>query len=185
LLKSDYLVNANIIFQLEFELNAAVDSDLRDRTESMKIFENLNSEKPTPLFLNLTKSRTNSGLEKIRKNCGTPFDNDTEREEFIVKSFQDIYERRDAEPLDDNAISDFLGPDICNSDIVRNSKVTDPERERMEAPLSLAELDISVNKGKIRSAPGMDGYSNALINAGSTLEFHYSAMPTTTTTPVR
>jgi hypothetical protein len=116
-LKSDYLVNANIIFQLESELNAAVDSDLRDRTKSMKIFENLNSEKPTPLFLNLTKSRTNSGLEKIRKNCGTPFDSESEREEFIVKSFQDIYERREAEPLDDNAISDFLGPEICNSDI--------------------------------------------------------------------
>jgi exonuclease III len=162
-LKMDYQLNTDIIFQLEAELNAVVDSDLRDKTESPKIFENLNSEKPTPLFLNLTKTRTNSGLEKIKNNDGVPFPSDGDREEFIVKSFQDLYETRPAEPLGDDAIDNFLGPDIANSDIVRNSKLTDPERANLELPLSLAELDISVNRGKTRSAPGMDGYSNALI----------------------
>jgi Reverse transcriptase (RNA-dependent DNA polymerase) len=42
--------------------------------------------------------------------------------------------------------------------------MTGPERESLELPLSLAELDISARKGKLRSAPGTDGYTNQLIN---------------------
>jgi hypothetical protein len=55
LLKSNYDDNQILIFQLESELNAMVEKNLSDKIASIKIFENLNSEKPTPIFLNLIK----------------------------------------------------------------------------------------------------------------------------------
>ena len=60
-------------------------------------------------------------------------------------------------------IEDFLGDDICNSDIVRNSKLNLEERNSLEGLLTLAELDLSLKKLNFRSASGLDGFSNNLI----------------------
>jgi hypothetical protein len=60
-------------------------------------------------------------------------------------------------------IEDFLGPEICNSNIVRDSKLTQGEKNWLDRPLTMAELDISVKKGKTRSASGSDGFTNQLI----------------------
>jgi hypothetical protein len=49
------------------------------------------------------------------------------------------------------------------SEIVQNSKLTAEESQWLDRPLTLAELDISAKKGKIRSAPGADSFSNSLI----------------------
>jgi hypothetical protein len=161
-LKSNYLTNCNEIFNLEQELNELVEQELSSRISSMKIFENLNAEKPTPLFLCLTKTRDNSGLEKINKN-GVPFESDQERHQHIYSEYEKLFRKKVRAPLPDGVIEDFLGHDIVNSDIVRNSKLTEQEKNLLEAPLSLAELDISVKKAKLRSAPGVDGYTNVLI----------------------
>jgi hypothetical protein len=72
---------------------------------------------------------------------------------------------RDNIPLPETAIEDFLGPEICNSALVRDSKLTEAERAQLEAPLSIEELDNSVKKAKIRSAPGADGFNSRLILA--------------------
>ena len=39
------------------------------------------------------------------------------------------------------SIPDFLGDDVCNSELVRNSKLTVQETDTLDAPLSLDELD--------------------------------------------
>jgi hypothetical protein len=46
---------------------------------------------------------------------------------------------------------------------VINSKISDEERTVLDAPLTLAELDRSMKKSKINSAPGIDGIRNRFI----------------------
>jgi exonuclease III len=164
LLKSNHDDNQILIFQLESELNAMVEKNLSDKIASIKIFENLNSEKPTPIFLNLIKNRSSLGLEKICSDTGVPFQSDTDREKHIFDTYSKLYLPRPGDlAVPENCIEEFLGPDILASDVVQNSKLNDRERGTLDAPLTLAELDISANKGKLRSAPGADGFSNVLI----------------------
>jgi hypothetical protein len=47
--------------------------------------------------------------------------------------------------------------------MVSNSKLFDSERDNLEAPLTVDELDKSIDKCNIRSAPGIDGFSNMFI----------------------
>jgi hypothetical protein len=63
----------------------------------------------------------------------------------------------------DNCITDFLGQEICESPVVRNSKLTADEREALDRPLSIGELDESLNNCNLKSAAGSDGFSNRLI----------------------
>jgi Reverse transcriptase (RNA-dependent DNA polymerase) len=62
-----------------------------------------------------------------------------------------------------DCITRFLGPDIINHPVVQSSIVTADERENMDRPLTLEELDESLNNCNAKSAPGMDGFSNKLI----------------------
>jgi Reverse transcriptase (RNA-dependent DNA polymerase) len=163
LLKQDYITNQQLIFQAEQELNQLIELELNGKIAGLKIFENLNCERPTPLFLSLTKSRNSDSLEKIKDDDGRDFLSDDDRDNYIFNNFQELYRNRDDMPLPDDAIDQFLGPEIASSDLVTNSKLTDQERESLDVPLSIAELDLSVKNAKLRSAPGADGYSNILI----------------------
>ncbi len=46
---------------------------------------------------------------------------------------------------------------------MNNSKLTLVERNELDCPLTIDELDVSLEKCNIRSAPGIDGLSNAFI----------------------
>ncbi len=46
---------------------------------------------------------------------------------------------------------------------VLNSKLSNDEKESLERPLSIDELDASINKAKLNLAPGIDGISNRFI----------------------
>ena len=103
-------------------------------------------------------------MSKIKKDNGTNFGTDEDRTDFIVSFFERLYRKPAMEPvLSDTVIEDFLGPDICNSDIVQNSKLSVRERESLEGPLTLEELDNSLKKANFRSASGLDGFSNIMI----------------------
>ncbi len=54
-LKENFKCNANEIFDAETELNQLAEVEIRAKIETMKLFECLNSEKPTPLFLALAR----------------------------------------------------------------------------------------------------------------------------------
>jgi hypothetical protein len=64
--------------------------------------------------------------------------------------------------FNENCIFDFLGEDICNSQLVLDSKIPQTLMHEFETPLSISELDSSANQGN-KSASGMDGISNCLI----------------------
>jgi hypothetical protein len=162
-LRNDYLINHGEIAILENEATQVLDSILVSKVSCMKIFENLNAEKPTPLFMSLTKNRNSEKLSLIKDDNGNEFLSDELRNNHIVETFEKLYRNRDTGNLPVNVIEDFLGPDVLDSPIVRNSVLTNAESEWLDRPLTLAELDISAKRGKIRSAPGADGFSNQLI----------------------
>jgi exonuclease III len=163
-LKSSYLDNSEVIFELERRLTNIHDRNLSSKVSGFKIFENLNSEKPTPAFVAIAKNRSMGKLHSIKKPDGSAFLDDNDRNEYIRGCFQELYMNRDPDHLPDDIIETFLGPEILNSDLVRNSKLSNDESAWLDRPLTLAELDISVKKGKLRSAPGADGFSNLFIN---------------------
>jgi hypothetical protein len=162
-LKSDYLANSAEIFNLERRLTDIQDSILKSKVSNFKIFENLNAEKPTPAFLSIARNKTNGKLSGIRNATGIPFLNDSDRNNYILNTFQELYRNHDSDVLPDNVIENFLGPEILDSDLVKNSKLTQEESIWLDRPLTLSELDIYAKKGKFRSAPGADGFSNKLI----------------------
>jgi hypothetical protein len=131
----------------------------------MKLFSCINSEKPTPIFLSLARaSNSSSRLENILDEQGSPFASESARTDSIVSYYEKIYKK----PEDDissygGCIEDFLGPDILNHPVVSNSKLTDIEKNTLDAPLTVDELDQSIDKCNIRSAPSIDGFSNMFI----------------------
>jgi hypothetical protein len=161
-LKNNYLPNIDEIFLVEGRINKLQDDKLSSKVGCFKIFENLTNERMNPAFLALVKNRTNGKLAGICNDNGEEFLWDKDREKHIFDTYEKLYKKIDT-PLNDNIIEEFLGPDVLNSDLVRNSKLSPEESAWLDRPLTLAELDISANKGKLCSAPGSDGFSNYLI----------------------
>jgi hypothetical protein len=127
----------------------------------LKVFECLHAEKATSHFLNLAK-KTSKGesLGKIRKPDGTEFGSEEERSEHITNFYSSLYRKDETV---EGEIEDFLGPAACAHPLVTGSKLTDVEREALDAPLRIEELDISLNKANVKSAPGVDGISYRYI----------------------
>jgi hypothetical protein len=89
-LKLNYAAHEDEIFENEQRLTAIYDKRLESKVSSMKIFENLNSEQPTPAFLSLTKNKTNDTLSRLKNDDGTDFRDDDERNNHILTSFQEL-----------------------------------------------------------------------------------------------
>jgi hypothetical protein len=160
-LKIDYTANGNEILKVEKVLQVFLDTDLRERMLEYKIFECLNAEKATPLLVSLAKkSGKGDSLDNIKNNDGVVFDNSEERQEFIREYFANLYKRDD---FVHGSIKEFLGPDICNHPTVRLSKLTAQERQDLDNPLAIIELDKALNNANMRSAWGIDGYSYRFI----------------------
>jgi hypothetical protein len=53
--------------------------------------------------------------------------------------------------------------DIVNSHIVQNSKLSEAERYNLDLPLTIEELDRSMDGANMKSAPGVDGLSNVFL----------------------
>jgi hypothetical protein len=131
----------------------------------MKIFDCLSSEKPTPMFLSLARcSNSDKKLSAICKPNGEPFESKESRNNFIFSYYRDVYTKDNAEPVDfGNCIERFLGEDVLASPIVKNSKLTNEERAELDTPLSINELNRSMEKANIKFAPGIYGLSNLFL----------------------
>jgi exonuclease III len=160
-LKANYRANTEIIKQLESELNDILDSDIRAELENYDWFEHISCEKMSPRFLNLAKTAKIQGsISNIRKEDGSNFSSDPERNSFVREYFSKIYRKDDlnVRPYE-GCIEDFLGPEICNEEVVRKSKISVQLRDEMENHLSINELDMALEKMCDRSAGGPDGLS--------------------------
>jgi hypothetical protein len=102
-------------------------------------------------------------MDDICDSDGRPFGNVADRRKYIVDFYANLYKKAEDEPENlQGCIEQFLGADICNSKIVRESKIPRNLSRELDQPISLAELDESVKQGN-KSAAGMDRLSNCFI----------------------
>jgi hypothetical protein len=159
-LKKSYQQNARQSFDLERELCDIYEADLKAELSNYKKFERLNNEKITPYFMKLVKQSCQAdSLEDIEYD---PVEYNS-REESITGFYKKLYKKpRDHRNCTKNSIPEFLGQ-MANSPIVMESKLNDQEKNNLELPLSLPELDTAINQSNKKSAPGTDGISNKFI----------------------
>jgi hypothetical protein len=164
-LKLDYNANKNQIFDLELRLSTIIDIELKDELALVKKLERLNDEKITAHFLKMAKlPESGSDLRDIRDEDDWVFTTDTERTNHITNFYRDPFKIPPPVPdqIQRTTIEEFLG-DVAQHPEVIASKISDEEKLSLDRPLSIAELDFSVSKAKLNSAPGIDGISNRFI----------------------
>jgi exonuclease III len=164
-LKMQYDEHHLEIRDLENKLNALVDSEIRSELERFQQFDILNTEKMTPRFLSICKARNNvCSLDSICDDQGLPFRDEGSRDRYICNFYQQIYTPHIGNvPLEENCIENFLGPEICNNDLVKNSKLSADETAFFDRQLSLNELDLALSKINDKSAGGLDGIPTKFI----------------------
>ena len=123
----------------------------------------LNNEKITPYFLNLVKGTKNEDpISSITNDDETSFDSDDERNNFIKNTFEKLYAIPEDELLLNNGcIENFLGP-VNEHPIVIGSKLNEEEKDSMETPLTIEELDQSINQAKLKSETGCQWFLKLL-----------------------
>jgi hypothetical protein len=125
----------------------------------------LNSERIRPFFLKMAKGCTQeSSLDGVCDYDGRPFNNTRDQREFISTHFADSFKKNPLEPDSlEGCIENFLGMDILNHPIVRNLKLSEDERTRLDGPISKFELDSAIKGANANSAAGIDGINTAFI----------------------
>jgi hypothetical protein len=154
--KKNLPAGSDEILECESILNRQTDLELRAEIENLRSFEYLNDEKITPFFVSLAKgSNASASTDSICNQDGVPFQNSDDREKFVRNFYANLYKiPPDQRPAPNGCIEELLGKEICNSDMVRKSRITQEQREMLEHELTIEELDISAAQGN-KSAAGM------------------------------
>ncbi len=162
-LMQDYNRNSREIHATERQLNGLISTELRAEILQNKKFEVLNDEKMTAHFVSLTKIKGEEvTISEICDDNGSEFLNVNERSSYIKNFYGMLYKKPNENILDGNSISNFLG-DVAQNQVVLDAKLKDEERLALDQPLTLAELDNSINGANMKSAPGPDGITNPFI----------------------
>ena len=162
-LKQDPINNQNIINRKERELTEFLGRTLKEELRNFDKFEFLNNEKITPYFLGLIKNNAKeASLGDITEENGRTFAESDERDEYIRKTFADLYKKPDENILSPDCITEFLD-DVADNETVRNAKLNNVEKANLDRNLTIEELDQSIKQAKTKSAPGADGFSNRFI----------------------
>ena len=163
-LKISFHIHQNEIRLLESELANIEENELKDELKLLKNFERLNNEKITPYFLNLAKKPGHTEtVELINDDNGSPFLNTKDRGKYITDFYSKLYQKPDGIQEDNVSINDFL-EDISTHPEVLSSKLSDEEKNFLDRPFTIEELDNSNSKSKKNSSPGIDGISNRFID---------------------
>jgi hypothetical protein len=99
-------------------------------------------------------------LTTIKKDDGSDFEADVDRDRYIRSFYSNIYAKKMTESeLSDTCIEDFLGADICGNPVVQQTKLTEEEQVFFEREITLQEYDAALQKLNEQSAGGRDGIS--------------------------
>jgi hypothetical protein len=127
-------------------------------------FDILNTEKMTPRFLALAKiNKKIASIDSIRNDDGSEFLTREERYQHIKGFYERIYAVKPGVILDGNCIENFLGQEVCNNNLVRNSKLNKTDKLTFDSELSLQELDKAAMGLNEKSAGGLDGIGSKFI----------------------
>ena len=143
-----------------------MEREVEDKVQNYIKDDIILNEKMTPQFLRLAKNNKSEPMSCIKNGDGIKFNSINDRGEYIRSFFEQLYTVPDTAPLDfRGCVRDFLGEEICNNTVVRGMILTEPEKTRLDQPITLEELDEALASSNKRSAPGIDGVSNRLITA--------------------
>jgi len=164
-LKRNFNQNVAEILAKERELSSLLEGALKAELAHFKKFETLNDEKITPYFMSIVKTKNaTDSLKNLKQHDGTEFISNDELKGHVYEYYRNIYKQPDNESkhttIED--VNEFLGP-VANNPIVINAKLSDNEKEELEAEISLQELTESINSANMSSAPGSDGISSKFI----------------------
>jgi hypothetical protein len=159
-LKLNYAENSRRIFELESEIGQIAENDFKNELKKYKDFERLSNEKITPYFMKLVKqSCATDSLEGILYD-ETEY---TNRDSAITGFYEKLYRKpEDNQDCTVEEIDEFLVPAV-NNVLVQESKLNQVERNNLDSPLLIHELDAAINQSNKKSAPGTDGISNKFI----------------------
>jgi exonuclease III len=165
ILRQNFSANEREIQQKETELSGLVEAEIKDKVGNYLKTSIINNEKMTPRFLHLAKSRVTDNLTSVLSDTGQKFENAKERSAYITNFYRELYKKPDIfDDVDFNGcVANFLGPEICNNPTVLGMKLSEEEKHRLDLPLTVEELDMSMKQSNMNSAPGVDGVSNKFI----------------------
>jgi Reverse transcriptase (RNA-dependent DNA polymerase) len=110
------------------------------------------------------KSKKDGSLGDIKRDNGTEFSDANERSSFIVNYYRSIFKLKPEHQNNvEGGIDTFLGPDVLENPVVKNSKLTAAEADRIAKDFNLPELDEVVKDLNTKSAGGPNGLSNGVI----------------------
>ena len=156
-------MNSREIHAAENLLNNLIETELRLELTQNKKFEVLNDEKMTAHFFSMAKvSRQECAISEICNDVEQEFASPDLRSSYIKNYYSEVYKKPQGPPLRPDCISNFLG-DTADKAEVQNSKLTIEERTELDMPITLLELDQSINSANMKSAPGPDGITNPFI----------------------
>ncbi len=151
-LKQDYTRNSREIHATERQLNGLISNELRSEIMQNKKFEVLKDGKMTSHFVSLTKIKGEEvTISEICNDDGLEFTNANDRSSYIKDFFGNLYKKPNENTLGENCISDFLG-EVAQNQVVINAKLNEDERNTLDQPLTLAELDKSIIEANMKSA---------------------------------
>jgi exonuclease III len=157
-LKANYDTNFKKIVDCEWKLNRIIDDEAKRELENFAIFEVVNLEKMTPTFLQIAKqTKSSAKISDVKDDAGNEFGSDALRYSYIEKYYADIYKiKADTDLNLPGCVENFLGAEICNSNEVRNSKITQEQAAILDRDITAEELDSAVKGMKSKSAGGPD-----------------------------
>ena len=104
-------------------------------------------------------------LSIIGGDDGQPFATEAERNNHIREFYVNLYKLPADKPANlAGCVEKCLGPDICNHPTVLGMKLNLEEKNKLDQPISLLELDNAMKSSNKKSAPGIDGASNVMIS---------------------
>jgi exonuclease III len=145
---------------IQDKISVIESEELLKSCQKLKLWEVLNLEKPSKKFARLAKSASKTVdigcIELHENNTQKPFESKLDQKNYIVKSLKNIYSPT---PISKSNIETFLSPEVCNSELVRNKKLSDDQRTLLEAKITSKELFDVINKVNVNAAPGPDQIS--------------------------
>jgi len=163
----DFRITGNVtcaaFYETEDELAKFMQYELEAEIEQSQFFEQLSFEKPSNYLSTLIKgSKKSVSQTVIKDDMGIEFDSPEARNRYITDYFKEIYKKGE---ISDLTIEGFLGENILNHELVRESKLSEAERLELERPVLISELDLAVKDIKINTAAGIDGFANLEIKS--------------------
>jgi hypothetical protein len=124
-LRDNGQIDSEPYLELEKLLNKQVDLEMRSEIENLTSFEYLNDEKITPYFVSLAKSNKScASTDIICDDQGIPFQSVEDRNNYVRNFYAELYRVPPNQPENiEGCIEEFLGPEILNSPLVRDSKI--------------------------------------------------------------